>query len=255
MGTSASTPSPLPSAETTAGLSTASRIVNVFVSPSTTFTDLKRDPSWWVAWVLISVFSLLFVLTMQQKVGFAQIMQNEISSSPKAVERMEKLTPEQRAQQMEIGTAISKYISYAIPVVVLIIAAIMAAVLMGTFNFGTGAEISYPVSLAVVIYAMIPGILKSVLAAISLYAGADPESFNSRNPVATNLGFFLSRTDHPVLYSLASSVDLFGIWMVILLGIGYSCVSKVKKSTAIGIVAGWYVLLALLGAGWTAVMG
>jgi hypothetical protein len=96
--------------------------------------------------------------------------------------------------------------------------------------------------------------LKSVLGAIALFARADPEGFNPRNPVATNLGFFLGRAEHPVLYSLASSIDLFAIWTVILLAIGYSCVSKVKRSTALSIVAGWYVLITLLGTLWVAVM-
>ena len=250
MATSTPTPSMEP-----AGLSSTSRLLNVFFSPTTTFTDLKRNPSWWVAWLLISVTSMVFVFAMQQKVGFAQIMQNEISANPKAAERMEKLTPEQRQQQMEIGAAFSKYISYATPVVFLILAVVVAAVLMATFNFGLGTEITFGLSLAVVMFGFLPGILKTLLATISLYAGADPESFNPRNPAATNLGFFLSRVDHPVLYSLASSVDLFAIWTVILLGIGYACVSKAKRSNAIGVVAGWYVLISLLGAAWTAIMG
>ncbi len=250
MSTAATTPSP-----EAVGLSTVSRIFNVFFSPASTFNDLKRDSSWWVAWLLISVVSILFVVAMQQKVGFGQMMQNEISSNPKAAERVEKLTPEQRQQQMEVGTAFTKYISYSSPIMFLIFAVIVAAVLMGTFNFGTGTEIKFGLSLAVVMYGFLPGILKTLLAVISLYAGADPEAFNPRNPVATNLGFFLSRVDHPVLNSLASSVDIFAIWTIILLGIGYACVSKVKRSTSIGIVAGWYVVITLIGAGWTAIMG
>jgi len=241
--------------ESAAPLSTVARIGNIFFSPSTTFTDLKRDPSWWAAWLLISVFSLIFVFAMGQKVGFERVVQNEINASPKAAERMEKLTPEQRAQQMQISGAFTKYVSYASPVIVLIMACIAAGLLIASFNFGLGAEIPFGVALAVVFYAFVPGILKSLLGAIALYAGADPEAFNPRNPVATNLGFFLSRTDHPVLYSLASSVDIFAIWTVILLGIGFACVSKVKRSTAISVVAGWYILIAMLGAGWVAVMG
>ncbi len=33
------------------------------------------------------------------------------------------------------------------------------------------------------------------------------------------------------------------------MGIGFSCNSKVKRSTAIAIVAGWYLLYKLVGAG------
>src|SRR3954452_15970879 len=148
--------SPTPVTETVVPLSPISRVVNVFFSPTTTFVDIKRDPSWCAAWLLISVFSLLFVFAMQQKVGFAQMVQNEINASPKAQERMEKATPEQRTQQIQVGAAITKYITWATPIVILIIAALVAAVNMGTFNFGTGTEIGFSTSMAVVMYSFIP---------------------------------------------------------------------------------------------------
>jgi len=94
--------------------------------------------------------------------------------------------------------------------------------------------------------------LKSVLVAISLFAGADPEGFNINNPVATNLGYFINRTDHPALATLLSWFDIFTIWYVILFGIGFSCVSRVKRGTATGVVAGWCAVIALVGAGFRA---
>ena len=248
MNTSATTPTPEP----VAGLSPVARITNIFFSPSTTFADLKRKPSWWVAWLLISVVSLIFVFAMQQKIGFDRMVQNEINASPKTVEQLDKMPPEQREQRMQISTTVTKYISYGTPVFILIVNVIIAAVLMATFNFGFGTEVSFGLSMALVFYSFIPEILKSILGAISLYAGADPDGFNPRNPIATNLGFFISRTDHPVLYSLGSSVDIFGIWVLILLGIGFATVSKVKRGTAISVIAGWYILIALAGAGWVA---
>jgi hypothetical protein len=45
---------------------------------------------------------------------------------------------------------------------------------------------------------------------------------------------------------MASSLDLINIWSIILLGIGYSWTSKVKRSTAIMIVAGWYLVFKLI---------
>jgi hypothetical protein len=245
---------PVPASAETEGLSTVERLVNVFFAPSKTFADLNRNNSWWAAWLLIMVFALAFIFAMQQKVGFEQVARNEIAASPKATERMDQLAPEARERQMQISASFTKWISYAFPVTSLIVAAIIAAVLMATFNFGLGAEIKFGTALAVLFYSWVPGILKSLLAAISLYAGADPEGFNVRNPAATNIGFFLSRTDHPALYALASSIDIFAIWYVILMGIGFAAVSKVKRGTATGVVAGWYILVTVLGAGWTALM-
>jgi hypothetical protein len=251
MGTPETTPTP--PAENAPALSQFERITDIFFSPSTTFTDVKRSPSWWGPWLVMSVFAFVIVFAMQQKIGWPQMMENEINASPKQAEQLEKLPPEQRAQRIAVGATVTKYISYATPVLILIIVVIVAAVLMGTFNFGLGTEISFSTALAVVMYSYLPGIIRSLLAAISLYAGANPEGFNPRNPVASNLGFLVSRADHPVLYALGSSVDVFGIWIVILMGIGFSCVSKAKRSTAISVVVGWYVLIALLGAGWIAI--
>jgi hypothetical protein len=236
-------------------LSPVDRVISVFFSPSKLFADLRRDPSWWVAWVLISVFVLLFMFAIQKQVGFDQVTKNEIAANTKNAERFEKLTPEQRDQQLVIAEKFTKYFSYGSPITILIIAALVAAVLLGTFNFGMGTDISFGVALAIVLWAWVPGILKSLLAAISLFAGADPEGFNIRNPAATNLGFFVSRTDYPVLHSIASSIDIFAIWSLILMGIGFAAVSKVKRSTAISVLAGWYILITLIGAGWTAIMG
>lgn len=238
--------------ESPAGLSTISRITNVFFAPSTTFSDLKRDPSWWVAWLLISVSLLTFALAIRQKVGFRQLVQNDIAASPARSAQLEKAPPESREQQLEIGGKIAAYIWYAMPILLMVIYSIVAAVLMGTFNFGLGTEVPFRLALAVVFYSFLPGIIKWLLGAILLFAGASTEGFDARNPLATNLGYFLNRVDHPVLNALGSSVDIFGIWIMILLGIGFASVSKAKRSTAIAVVATWYVVVTLIGAGFAA---
>jgi hypothetical protein len=67
--------------------------------------------------------------------------------------------------------------------------------------------------------------------------------------VATNPGYFLDPADSLFLYSLASALDIFMIWTLALGAIGFTCVSKLKRSTAIFGVFGWYVLFTLFFAG------
>src|ERR1700754_4283844 len=93
-------------------LSPIERIINVFIAPSKTFTDLNRDSSWWVPWLLMSVFGLIFMFAVQKQVGFEQVAQNENAASPKAQERMEKMTPEGREQAVQVQANFTKYISY-----------------------------------------------------------------------------------------------------------------------------------------------
>jgi hypothetical protein len=46
-------------------------------------------------------------------------------------------------------------------------------------------------------------------------------------------------------------IDIFVIWTLVLTAIGFTCVSKVKRGTALAIVFGWYVAFMVLIVGLT----
>lgn len=234
------------------GLSEAARIVNTFFAPSKTFTDIKRSASWWAPFVLMAVVSYGFVAVVAKKVGWDQVTQNQIRMNPKAQEQIDQLPADQRAQRMRIQTAVTKGISYGFPVLNLLILTIIAAVLMASFNFGAGAEIPFKQALAVVVYANLAGIVKALLAMVSLLAGSDPEGFTFQNPVATNLGYFVDPGSSRVLSSAASAVDVIAIWILVLTGVGFARVSKLKMATTMSVVFGWYILVTLIGVGFAA---
>jgi hypothetical protein len=228
-------------------LSEGERILNAFIAPSKTFNDVRRKPRWWVPWLLISIVSLAFIAVVGQKVGFEQIVRNEIAKSSRA-EQFDRLPPEQQARQMQVTLTVTKLLSYAVPITSLLVFIIVAAVLMATFNFGAGAEIPFQTSLAVVIYGWLPSMVSGLLGIVSLLAGADPEGFNIRNPVASNPAYFMDPTQHKFLYGLASALDVFSFWTIVLMAIGFSCVSKLKRSTTFGVILAWYLLLKIVSA-------
>jgi len=229
-------------------LSEGARIVDTFIAPGKTFTDLRRNASWWAPWLLIAIFSLAFVFVMSKQIGFEQISKNAIAQSSRA-EQFEKLPPEQQAKQIQVSATVARFVSYSLPVLNLIIFVIIAAVLMATFNFGAGASVRFNTSMAIVIYGSLPGIIGAVLGIVAMFSGVDPAGFNARNPVATNPGYFMDPMGNKFLYGMASALDVFILWNIVLMGIGFACNSKVKRSTAIGIVAGWYLLYKLVTAG------
>src|SRR5579859_2750364 len=112
------------------GLSEPQRLVNIFFNPTKTFTDLKRNPSWWVPWLLVSIFVLVPGVLVVQKVDLHRFMEQQIERSPAAQRRMENLTPEQRARGMDINVGFIKGTIYAYPVLNLIKVLIIAAILM-----------------------------------------------------------------------------------------------------------------------------
>jgi hypothetical protein len=230
------------------------RITNIFVAPSKTFADLKRDSSWWLPFLIIAICSWMFVAAVDKKIGFDQVVDTTLanmSDSQKA--RMEQAPPEQQQQQVKIMKASYKYVSYGFPVVLLIILAFFAAVYMGAFNFGLGAEIPYKLALSVVIFASLPSIIRSLLAIVSIFALSDPGNFNFENPVATNPGVLVSMAQHPALNKLLASLDVVTIWTLVLTGIGFAAISKVKRGTAIAMVLGIYAVVVLVQVGFKAI--
>src|SRR6516164_11333195 len=112
--TSPVVPSPTPE---TAPLSQGARILNTFIAPSKTFTDLRRSAAWWAPFLLMAIVSIIFVYTAGQKIGFRKIMENQMQAQPKAQARMESLPADQRERQMEAGAKVSGIISYCFPVI------------------------------------------------------------------------------------------------------------------------------------------
>jgi Yip1 domain len=252
MGT---TPTPAPSGSTAAvppageGLSESSRIIDTFIAPSKTFTDINRKANWWAPWILMAVLSIVFAWVLDSKIGFQRVVDNQLKGSPKQMEQLEKAPPDQREQQLKYRVIGTRYFVYATPILLLLFAVTTAAVLMGSFNFGAGAQVSFSKSMAVVMYSYLVGTVTTILAIVSIVAGTDPEGFRIENPVATNLGFFVSSADHPALYVFLSSFDVVTIWMLVLIALGFTYVTKAKKGTAFAIVFGWWIVwrLALVG--------
>lgn len=247
MSTTAIPPSAAPEL---APLSEGARIVNTFIAASKTFTDLRRSAAWWAPFLLMAVISMAFVYTVDKKIGFRKVSDNQVEMSPKATARMDQMNKVDREQAMERQAKFTGYISYGFWALMLIWYLIVTVVLLVTFKFGAGAhDLTFSRTFAVTIYAALPQIIKSLLAIGSILAGVSPDGFTFQNPVGTNPGFFMSPNDSPFLYSIATSLDVFMIWTLILAAIGLSCVSKLKRSTAMFGVFGWYVVLMLIGAG------
>lgn len=228
-------------------LSEMERVVDTFIAPTKTFTDLRRSSNWIVPFLLTAIFSWALVFVADKKIGFEKIVDNQLAMQPKAQERLDKLSPEQRAQQMQTIIKFNQAFSYGAPLLVLVFLVIVAGVLLATFNFGLGTELTYNQCLAVTMYASLPAIIKALLAMLVLFMGAG-EAFTFQNPVASNLGGLVDPSSH-FLYTLAVSLDVFNIWTMALVGIAFSCLTKVKRGTCLGIAYGWWIVFVVGTAG------
>jgi hypothetical protein len=227
------------------GLSQVERVVDTFLAPSKTFTDILRSTSWWLPFLLAVIVSIGVTFTIDKQVGFGRVVENVILDSPKQEEQMQSLTADERAGRMQSMSKGYKYVSYATPVIILLISAIGALINWASFNFGLGAKTTFAQMFCVWMYASLPRLLSGLLTIVTLIFGSSAESFNIKNAVGTNPAYFMPDAA-PWLKTALSFLDLIGIWNLILLVIGTSIVAKVSRGKAAAVVVGWWVLIFIL---------
>jgi|SRR5579859_4473219 len=243
-------PPPIGSEPVGPGLTQMQRVIYTFTAPTKTFTDIKRNASWWLPFVLSLVFGYIFFGAVTAKVTWPQVTENNIKMSPKQAEQLDKQPAEQRATSMKISASVTEGIWAAIPILgPLIGSAIMGGILLATINFGFGGKATFWQAFAVVMFANLPGLLRYLLGTIAIFVGLDPESFNISNFAGTNPGYYMSHDTSKAVLALASAIDPVVIWTLVLASIGISIVAGTKRSSGYIAVFGWWIVTVLIGVG------
>jgi len=223
------------------GLSQVERVVDTFVAPSKTFTDILRSTSWWLPFLLAVLVTLGTTVVVDKQVGFERVAENQVHQNAKQEEKLASLTPEQRATQIRAMGKGYRYSSYGAFVFILIFVSIGAMLYWATFNFGLGAQATFGQMFAVCMYAGLPRLLTGLLTIVTLLFGGNADSYDMRNPVGTNLAYYMPDAG-PVAKTILSFFDVIGLWQLALLVIGTAIVAKVSKGKATAVVMGWWVI-------------
>lgn len=232
-------------------LSQVERVVDTFIAPSKTFTDLLRSTNWLLPFLLYFVVSAGFAFAVDKKIGFDSVAEQAVQQSQMAQDRLSSLTPADRAIAIHRQAVGTKYVSYVGGIFFLLFALIGALLNWATINFGFGAKTTFGQNFALQMFASLPVMLKSLLSAVLVFAGVGTESFNMQNPVGTNVGYYL--TDSAAWMKAAGAFfDIFGFWSLALSIIGLACISGKTKGQAAIVVVGWWFLLLLVVTGFTA---
>jgi hypothetical protein len=226
-------------------LSQGARFIDAFIAPTKTFADIRRNASWWLPFIVVCILSLIFAYTVLHKVGIAGLVDSIIHNNASLSDRIANSPPDQAAR-IRSSIEMQFRFMYIAPVLFLIVGLIVSGIFLATANFAFGGKTNYKQMLAVWFYGTLPLMFISILAIITLFAGMQSDSFNIKNTVGTNIGYYLQGGSSPQwLITLLSSVDIFAIWAAVLLTIGISIVSGIKRSSAAIIVFGWWALYVL----------
>jgi hypothetical protein len=163
------------------------------------------------------VFSLSYMVLFGQHVGWERMIRHQTEMSSRSAQ----MSPEQREQGIQMGLKVAPIFAYVgvllgVPLGTLIWAAVLLGIVKGMMS----AQVRLKQVFAIICYAGMPGLIM-VLLAIAVMFLKPPDDFNLQNPLVFNPGAFMDpTTTSKFLYSLASSLDLFRLWQLVLIGIG-----------------------------------
>jgi len=215
---------PTPAPEPPAAISPLGRVLGVFFSPKATFEDIARKPSWILPVILSTIFSIIAIVSLNQRMDW----RGNISEKMDKDARVSQLSAEQREKQLDISTKVTVIVVYVVGVLAAVVSAVLlGAVMMLVYNLMSGAGATFLQSLGIAAHALLVNLVGTPIFLLVLFL-KPPGTFDPENPLATNLAVFLPEETAKWLFTLCKSLDIFTIWTLILLAIGFAAVNPRK---------------------------
>lgn len=206
-----------------------SRMMNVFISPQTTFEAERQKSMWLFPFILYLILMIAWTVMVkpvlqqqQQEVAIEQMQERGMTQEQidQAVERMNKMG----GAFMWISTSVSQVIMFLI----------VSAVWLFVGNILAGGSIKYPQAMSVTAYSWLVVVVGLLIKAPIILS---KQTINVHfSPAA-----FLSN-EESFIYKLLAQFDLFNIWCFFIVTIGISTLTGKKNKQ----IWPWTALLFLL---------
>lgn len=241
-------------------MSTPASLLNIFVSPTEVFQNLRRHPRWLVAVLVMTLLSATYGNLFLNRLGPERVANHTIdktlemsilnddarrqieSGRAKAIE--DTKNPMLRAGQVVSSFAMAVF-GYA-----------FLAAIFFLFVLAFGGAINYWQAFSAVVYAMFPvAVLRFILNTVVLYL-KDPTEIHpilgQSSLIQDNLSFLVSAAENPVIYTLLASLSILMFYWVWLQATGLKnageSVSGSTAWTSSLVVYGGMILLGLTAA-------
>jgi hypothetical protein len=230
------------------GMGEFSRLSGVFFDPGKAFADIAERPRWLLPVLLIIVGIIGYNFAYGSHAGWHSFVMEQMDS-PKAAERLQGLTAEQRQQSIAMQEKMMPYVYYVGPIFMPLAFLISSGLVMGMLAM-MSAGVRFKQVFAIECYAGLVGILANILGIVVMFLKS-PDQFNFMNPLAFNPAAFMDpKASSKFLYTLAMGLDLFKIWGTVLTAVGIKAAAGKRLSFGSAAIAVFvpYAVLLLLGA-------
>jgi len=230
-----------------------SRLGSIYASPREAFEEIGLAPRVFVPLIILLIIALLVGFYLSRKLD----VESAIAAQLESAVQQGRITQQQLEQQLAIASKFAGIqLILGAPISTLIIVLVIAGYAK-LFVIFCGAESRFKPLLSVTIYVLIAvTIIQSGLTILimQLKGPGEVDLAHMNSLVASSLGAILTSVlgDDALpkfVIGLANAVDVFAIWTIVLLAIGYSVVSKKLK---VGTAALWlglaYAIIAVIRA-------
>jgi hypothetical protein len=202
------------------------RLFGAIFSPKPTFESIARRPTWLLPILLGCIVFIGVVAAFSYRGGWQSFMEKQDANNS----RVQNMSPEAREKLIQTQAKIAPIFGYVEGVIVPFTSALaVAGVLLGAFTITGTTKTDFKTSLGIVAFASTPWLIHGLLGTLIVFL-KDPSTVDLQNLVASNAGAFLSGDAPKWLAALLGSIDIFSIWNLALLGIGFSATNPKKLS-------------------------
>jgi hypothetical protein len=230
-------------------LSEVARLTGVFFEPGKAFADIAERPRWFLPLLIGIVFSIAYIYAFSSHIGWESYFHRLLGNNP----RMQQLPEEQRQRTFDLQVKYAPVVGVVSSVVIAPVAVLLwAGIAMGIIKGLLGVPMRFKQAFAVLSYAGLPRVLYAILSTVVVFTTKNPDSFDVQNGFFSNPGAFMDpQTSSKFLYALASALDVFVIWVMLIAAIGLKAAGGKRLSyggALFAVMVPWVVITLIRGA-------
>jgi len=224
------------------------RFAGVLFAPAETFEDIVRKPNVLAPMIILILIAYVSTFVIMPIMDWDAVLSTQETAmraqnpnlSDADVERMAGFTK-----------TIGKVMGFIGPIFGVIWWLVVAAVLFLTFRM-FGGQGTFGAAFSLTVYSWIPLTLFSIVLTIVARAKGAFDPTHAATIVMSNPAFLVDLKAHPVLFALLGSFDVFTIWTIVLLIIGFATMARFSKAKSTLMVLPLWILMILIRIGFVA---
>lgn len=215
------------------------RIAGVLFAPAETFRPIAQRPDVIRPLLVLLVISIVVSVILVPRLDIESTMRQQMEQGGR------KMAEADMERAMRFGAAFGRVMGYLAPLWSAITYVVVAGVLLLAFRL-LGGDGRFKQAFSVTLYSFMPMAIASIVLMIVAASreSIDPTAVGTL--VKSNLAFLADATQQPVLFSLLASLDVFTIWTLALLTLGFAAVSNFSRLKSAAVVfslwGGWIVV-------------